>query len=100
MTEQNNQLDKQKKQEKNKRMLLWGILIIVIVIIGCVLMGDECKMYRLNSESRNALPSVSLDSDASTSFTSYVPASSALSVNDSSASEVRKELANLFKSYA
>jgi hypothetical protein len=100
MAEQNNQLDQQKKQQKNKKMLLWGILIVVIVIVVCVLMGDKCTKYRLNSEVRNALPTVS-DSSAETSFfSSSTPASSTLSVSDSSASEVRKELANLFKAYA
>jgi heme/copper-type cytochrome/quinol oxidase subunit 2 len=88
-------------------MLLWGILIVVIIIVVCVLMGDKCKMYRLNSEARNALPTVSAVTDsasASTGITSSsvaAPASSTLSVgNSTSASEVRKELANLFKAYA
>ena len=100
MADQNNQKDEQKKHQENKKMLLWCILIVVIIIVVCVLMGDKCKMYRLNSEARNALPTVS-DSSAGTSFfSSSTPASSTLSVSDSSASEVRKELANLFKAYA
>jgi flagellar basal body-associated protein FliL len=105
MADQYNQTDEQKKQQKNKKMLLWGILIVVIIIVVCVLMGDKCKVYRLNSEARNALPAVSTDSAtvSSTPFTSTsvdIPASSTLTVGETSASEVRKELANLFKAYA
>ena len=137
MADQNNQIDEQKKQQQNKKMLLWCILIVVIIIVVCVLMGDKCKMYRLNTETRNALPVGSTTSDSSAAFsttssvparvsaprvsaprvsaprvsaprvsapvasTTLSPASSSLSVgNTSSASEVRKELANLFKAYA
>jgi hypothetical protein len=109
MADQNNQIDEQKKQQKNKKMLLWGILIVVIIIVVCVLMGDKCKIYRLNSEARNALPTVSAATDSAsvsvvtpvTSTSVDIPASSRLSVsNSTSASEVRKELANLFKAYA
>lgn len=101
MAEQNNQVDVEKKHQKNKKMLLWGILIVVIVIVGCILMGDTCTKYRLNSEVRDALPTISGTSDSSAgTFTSSAPASSSLSVGESSASEVRKELANLFKAYA
>jgi cytoskeletal protein RodZ len=97
------------RQQKNKKMLLWGILIVVVGIVLYVLFGDDLKQYRLNTEVRNTLPTVSSDSAANTSnttssspvaTTTAAPASSSLSVDSASASAVRKELANLFRSYA
>jgi len=107
MSEQVNTVNEEMKRHRNKKMLLWAILIVVVVIVVYVLFGDEYKEYRLNTEARDALPSVTnSDSSSVLSATSYssevtpLSSSSSLNIDGSSASEVRKELANLFRSYA
>ena len=91
----NEEVNGQKEKYNNKRLLLWGILIVVVAIVLYVLFGSNKEKVRLNTEVRNLLPSVS----AATTQTFPTPASS-LSVNEESESAVRKELANLFRSYA
>ena len=118
MSEKNNQVnkvDEQQKREQNKKMLMWAILIVIVLIVLYVVLGDKKKkLYRINTETRNLLPAVTAsnssyvsdsytptNSSVQSSVQSSSPAngSSSLSVNDTSASEVRKQLVNLFKAY-
>ena len=81
---------------------MWAILVVVVVIVLYVVFGDKNKkLYRIDSNTRNILPSNTSNSNSSSaSYTPYSSnSSSSLSV-DNSASEVRKQLVNLFKSYA
>lgn len=101
----NNQVNEEVEQVKvvetsnsgnnNKRLLLWGILIVVVAIVLYVLFYENKEeKVRLNTEVRNMLPSPSV-SDVTTVAT---PASTLTIGGDSS--EVRNQLANLFRSYA
>ena len=119
MSEKNNQVnqvkkvDEHQKREQNKKMLMWAILIVIVLIVLYVVLGDKKKkLYRINTETRNLLPAVrSMNSSSVADSYSYTPmnttvssssplsASSSLSVNNTSASEVRKQLINLFKAY-
>lgn len=97
------QVNDKTKRQKNKKMLLWAILIVVVAIVLYVLFGDNSKKFRLNTEVRAALPTGSESTMSSTPVVTEtyasMPASSSLSVDTDSASAVRQELANLFKSY-
>jgi cytoskeletal protein RodZ len=92
---------------KNQRMLLWAILVVVVVIILWLVFGNNKKVTKVelvtenrqNLEAANkqtALPGVATVSSVS------IPSSASVSaaVSSDSASQVRKELVNLFKSYA
>lgn len=84
-----------KKTVLNNKTLMWSIIIVIVVIVLYVLFGENKKKFRLNTEVRNQLPTVSANS-----VNTMTPVSaSALSVSPSSATAVRNELANLFKSY-
>ena len=140
----NASVDKKKeqyKQSKNKKMLLWGIIELIVVLIGYVIYEsvDNKKEFRLASNVRENFPStVSSSSSSSSSPPSYesssssspsssssssssspssssssstpsrsssAPSSSSMSVSlpspvTENASAVRKELANLFRTYA
>lgn len=83
-----------KKENKTKRMLFWGIVIVVTVIVLYVLFSDNNQKVRLATEVRNLFPSVT-----GTDNSKLVATASPLSVNEQSTSEVREQLANLFRSY-
>lgn len=97
-TEQNN-------AKRNKKIILWAILVVVVLIVLYVLFGDNVKQFRLCTETRKDLVNVGNQPVSSVPVTSVasetslnVPSSISLSAD--SASAVRRELANLFKSYA
>lgn len=116
MSDQNNQKPvntvEEQKRDKNKKILLFGILALVIILIVYVLCEDKNKgdtqQVRLATPARNMLPSVGSTSSSSTNNTSTrsstsqtasSPSSASLSVGSSNASAVRRDLANLFRSY-
>jgi len=41
--------------KKNKKLILWGILVVLVLIILYVLFGDTYNKYRLNTETRKDL---------------------------------------------
>lgn len=94
--------------KKNKKMILWGILVVLVLIILYVLFGDESKKYRLLTETRNdliknAVPNPLLSETSSNTVGTITSLSSTSSNNptsSTSASAVRKQLANLFRSYS
>ena len=104
------------KAKKNKKLILWGILVVLVLIILYVLFGDEYKKYRLNTETRKDLVKDLVNSAVATSAVSNpllsetssntvgqmtsLSSTSPNSPNSStSVSAIRKSLANLFKSY-
>lgn len=108
MVEENQNVNNAKK---NKKLILWGILLVLVLIILYVLFGDDSKKYRLMTETRNALfvpnvdanpTSLSPTSSASVggTMTSLSSTSSYIPTLSTSASGVRKQLANLFRSYS
>lgn len=100
------------KAKKNKKIILWGILVVLVLIILYVLFGDDYKKYRLNTETRKDLSkdlvksavSNPLLSETSSGVVGPMTSLSSTSPNSptssTSVSAVRKQLANLFKSYA
>ena len=135
--------DEQKKKESNyKKFLLYGILLVLVVLVGYVIFAEDKKMYRLatetklglrqgvdvssattpgstsssntgSSSSSNPLNLGLFSSSQSSSQSSSAPAltsptSSAVPSSNvmlsptsgGSASEVRRELRELFRSYA
>jgi hypothetical protein len=89
--------------QKNKKMILWAILVVVVLIVLYVLFGDNVKQFRLCTETRADLmnvKNVALPSVAATSVASETSVGLPSAVTSDSASAVRRELANLFKSYA
>jgi hypothetical protein len=131
--------DEQKKKESNyKKFLLYGILLVLVVLVGYVIFAEDKKMYRLATETKLGLrqgvdvssastlgstssPNTGSSSSSnplnlglfSSSQSSSAPAltsatSSAVppgnvmlsSTSGGSASEVRRELRELFRSYA
>lgn len=92
--------------QKNKKMILWAILVVVILIVLYVLFGDNVKQFRLCTETRADLKNVGVPSVPTvqslpvTSVASETSVGLPSEVTSDSASAVRRELANLFKSYA
>ena len=116
MSNQNNQKPvntaEEQKRDKNKKVLIFGILALVIILVVYVLCEDKKKgntqQVRLATPARDMLPSVgstsSTTNTSSSSQSASSPSSASLSVSSSNASSsnasaVRKELANLFRSY-
>ena len=130
-----NETEKQ-KDNKHKKLLLYGILLVLVVLVGYVLLTDDKKMYRLTTEvkqnigvqsttsgssssgssgsssssSSNPLNLGLFDSSSSTSVPNMLsPTSSSTSVglpgvklsatSTGGASEVRRELEQLFHAY-
>jgi hypothetical protein len=93
--------------KKNKKLLLWAILIVLVLLVLYVLFGENNKKYRLVTETRNDLVNKAVSnpllSETSSNTVGPMTTFSSTSPNtptSSSASAVRRELANLFKSYA
>jgi len=107
MSDQNNQKPvntaEEQKRDKNKKILLFGILALVIVLVVYVLCEDKKKsdlqQVRLATPARDNLPSVNSSSNTSNTYDTSASSSSSLNVSSSSASAVRKDLANLFRAY-
>jgi cytoskeletal protein RodZ len=104
--EEKSQVSNMSYVNRNKKMLLWAILVVVVLVVVYVLFGDNVKQFRLCTETRadlkdisknvpsmNAGPVLPLASATETSI--GVPSSVV-----SEASAVRKELVNLFRTYA
>jgi ABC-type phosphate/phosphonate transport system permease subunit len=109
-TEQKNQQNVD-KENKNKKIILWGILIVLVIIVLYVLFGENMKTYRLNTETRNNLTKINkenlpLATALTASTTSSMPVNTITNLSSTSdfgvsnTNQVRRELANLFKSYA
>lgn len=119
--------DEQKKNKESnyKKFLLYGILLVLVVLVGYVIFVEDKKMYRLTTETRQGLREevgVTSSGSSSSSFalfpsssssSSSMPLTSATSsavppveqvmlssTSGGSASEVRRELRDLFRSYA
>jgi hypothetical protein len=94
----------QTKAQKNKKIILWAILVVVVLIVLYVLFGDNVKQFRLCTETRADLKNVAVSTvPVATSVASAASETSVglpSAVTSDSASAVRRELANLFKSYA
>ncbi len=89
--------------QKNKKMILWAIVIVVVLVVLYVLFGNNLTKYRLCTDARNNLENANAAASGvvpagTGSETSIGLPSASVSLNNASA--VRRELANLFKSYA
>ena len=94
----------QTKAQKNKKIILWAILVVVVLIVLYVLFGDNVnQLVRFDTVVRKDLENIAVPTvPATTSVASEtsVGLPSRLGSDTNSASAVRRELANLFKSYA
>jgi len=113
MSDQNNQstqpqpavdqtkINEEKKRSQNKKILLGGIIILLLVLVVYVLCeGKNTDNLRIATETRAKLDNIV----PATSSTSASSSSSSLSAStspssSSEASKVRRDLANLFRSY-
>jgi len=116
------------KQHHYKKMLLYGILLVLVVLVGYVVFTDDKKMYKLTTETKKQIGVVSNSTDStgssgssgssssssspanllsptstsSSSMSPVVMTSQGVSLSSTStggASEVRRELQQLFRSY-
>jgi len=98
--------------KKNKKMIMYAILVVLALVVAYVLFGKNVEQFRLCTETRadlgNAASAVSVPSGPSAPSAPFRASGAsetsiggpASSVVSESASAVRRELANLFKSYA
>lgn len=93
--------------KKNKKIILWSILVVLVLIILYVLFGDENKKYRLNTDTRKDLaqgavlnPLSETSSNTVGTVTSFSSTSPNTPTSSTNVSSIRRQLTNLFKSYA
>lgn len=90
--------------ERNKKIILWGILIVLGAVILYVLFGDRYKQYRLATETRaNLKGNVLSDTSSAPILPNAVSATSPAFVmpltQTANSTELIGGLSNLFKSY-